>query len=390
MRKSREARRKEERTIRCLIHLSMTRFICSGDGTRSSGSTKTPTSISSGVSIIVFYQRTIEWRWKKVVARGEEVTARRAHTTVYSELPTPCLIILGGIINYNQLTDELLMFDLQSKEWKRLDCSGEGPSKIAMHTSNIVKEHMYVIGGFCEEKNYNTKVFVLSLETSTWSTLKDVEIGPISAHTAVNFGQNIIIMGGLRPKTAIEKLEEEQFRKGNQREEQKDGSALASTISDGDLAELGQESFAYLPLKAVLILCLGTPISEELKQLTKSNTQLEYDKREFMLSHYLFMNDFVRDKEENEVDPLHYTSKLELKNELPSLVPIEPRDLRIPENIAEIRERARDWCPSLFGVKESAPGNLQATQEVVSSRIYGKAKNYNRKKHSQRLNSLIH
>ena len=195
------------------------------------------------------------------------ISARRYHTTVFSMYTSPCLIVFGGIINYNKFTSELLLFDLEKKQWNKPHCTGKSPPPISSHTSNLLGINMFVIGGLTKGKKFNTEIYTLDVETFIWTRLdySEIKISPRAFHTAINYGKCIIIIGGVRPKTELEEkedneLKKEEFKKEQIKKEQlkeNDSSYMTSTISEIEFNEVDQYNSVKLDLNELLIICLG-------------------------------------------------------------------------------------------------------------------------------------
>ena len=123
--------------------------------------------------MIVFVLINLEWQWNNEHINLTPPEPRRVHATVFSMKPKPCLIIIGGIIEYNCFTDDVIMIELETKNWSTLPFSGSGPTSIARHSANIIGDQIYVIGGCINEKIFNTKIYMYSLATFEWTTIKD-------------------------------------------------------------------------------------------------------------------------------------------------------------------------------------------------------------------------
>ena len=79
--------------------------------------------------------------------------------------------MLGGICGYNKFTDEVYMLETEKKKWTKMIQAGNTPPPVAWHTSTIIKQTMFVIGGLFEAEIFNNDVFVLDLATFSWSKL---------------------------------------------------------------------------------------------------------------------------------------------------------------------------------------------------------------------------
>lgn len=178
------------------------------------------------------------WVWNKVDYLGIQPLPRRGHSAIYSTLPFNCLIIFGGIIEYNKFSNEMVLFDIVKTKWKTTESTGDIPHPMAWHSANLYKNYMYVFGGLLDsEGKCSSEIYQMSVINFEWKILKiDKNIEPRYGHTANLFEDCLIILGGMRQKTEAEKSQED-LELRRESKEIIDISAKSSTVSEGDLIE---------------------------------------------------------------------------------------------------------------------------------------------------------
>ena len=136
---------------------------------------------------------------------------------------------------------------METKSWKIVDTSGSGPISIGWHSANLIKDNIYIIGGiFCPGKP-NTNIYIYNIIKSAWTVLK-CDMEPKYEHSALIFGDSIIVLGGMRPKTKLEQLDEDI------QQNEPEGSYVTSTISENDVAEKKQYGFIKIDFNKVYLL----------------------------------------------------------------------------------------------------------------------------------------
>lgn len=69
---------------------------------------------------------------------------------------------------------------------------------IAWHSATVIASKMFVIGGMTGINKLNTDIFIFDTQLYTWETLSinEPSFAPRYSHTAIAFGDHIIILGG--------------------------------------------------------------------------------------------------------------------------------------------------------------------------------------------------
>jgi len=124
----------------------------------------------------------------------------------------------GGEIelNYKKL-NEVDVFDMNTKQWSRIEAKGVRPTKRDGMSMVLYKDAFYIFGGTLELQEYtipkheyeeqeipleccDKNIFRFDLKTHEWSTLKtkgDENLVPRREHTANVYGDSMYIFGGL-------------------------------------------------------------------------------------------------------------------------------------------------------------------------------------------------
>ena len=64
------------------------------------------------------------------------------------------------------------------------------------------------------------------------------------------------------------------------------------------------------------------------------------------------LEQFVEIRQEPRIDPYYYISKIELKNQLPCLIPLEIDNIMSPEDVRKFKEHIISWSITKFPAKE--------------------------------------
>jgi len=105
------------------------------------------------------------------------------------------------MVNLAHFSDLEKLDQVQSKscKWSERETSGKHPGKLAYHTTSIIGDTAYLIGGSCEESE-NEGVYTLYMNSFEWRQVKTSgdHPGSIDEHSAVVYNRNIIVFGGYR------------------------------------------------------------------------------------------------------------------------------------------------------------------------------------------------
>ena len=192
-----------------------------------------------------------QWVWRKEELLGVQPDPRRGHTAVFSQIPVPCLVVFGGAVEYNKLVAEVFVLNLNKKKWKKMKSSGNAPPPVAWHSSHIIKDKMYVIGGIMERDAFNQEIYVMNMNSFVWNIVKisKGKMEPRYAHSGITCGECIIILGGAKQRVEAERMEEGHTRTA---------SVSTTAVSEGDTAIEHQDNTDdKIGLDEVIVLCIG-------------------------------------------------------------------------------------------------------------------------------------
>ena len=85
---------------------------------------------------------------------------------------TMLLYIFGGLANDNHTLNDMWIFDIEKKEWLKIDQRGQVPKPRAGHSMNLYKGKIFMFGGLIEVTQESSELFVFDIETHTWTLLK--------------------------------------------------------------------------------------------------------------------------------------------------------------------------------------------------------------------------
>jgi len=119
-----------------------------------------------------------------------------------------------------EVTNDLYAFDIASMTWVHKDCQGTAPLGRTGHTMTAVEptRSLVVFGGLNHDKGYLDDVHALDADTLTWSGIVNVcKKGPCGRdkHSAVAFGDSVVVFGGFGMVPAPKSEEEAESVQGN-------------------------------------------------------------------------------------------------------------------------------------------------------------------------------
>jgi len=135
------------------------------------------------------------WRWEKVLARGEVPESRDEHTMV---LDGDSMVIFGGYLDL-QRTNHLFRYHFKENRWERvIPVGGVEPAPRSGHSAVVWGDQMVIFGGKDQDANKLEDVWSLDLNSATWRKLEggDAPKGR-SGHSANLFGDCMVVFGGI-------------------------------------------------------------------------------------------------------------------------------------------------------------------------------------------------
>jgi serine/threonine protein kinase/N-acetylneuraminic acid mutarotase len=112
------------------------------------------------------------------------------------------IYFFGGQNLENPFLNDTYSVDVETLSWQRLNTTGNIPSIRVSHTSSVVGNKMYVIGGYffksITHQNAYNDVFCLDLATNVWTMIEPTGAVPPArfGHWAVVLDKKIYIFGG--------------------------------------------------------------------------------------------------------------------------------------------------------------------------------------------------
>jgi hypothetical protein len=106
--------------------------------------------------------------------------------------PSPLIIIcrFGGIGNRDTLNDTW-SFDISTRKWTELQCTGSIPSPRSSHAAILIDDVMYVFGGHAADRTYLGDLTAFNLSSKRFSMFNFMR----------SFTYNIQLSDGLHFKT---------------------------------------------------------------------------------------------------------------------------------------------------------------------------------------------
>ncbi|RUS89642.1 hypothetical protein EGW08_002563 [Elysia chlorotica] len=138
---------------------------------------------------------TLTQTWALVETRGVSPLPRAAHSAVRVDM---AVYIFGGRLAGVRMSD-LHRLDLQSFTWSgALACNGDGPEGRSWHTMTRINEkNVILMGGYSDSNEILDDLWMLNVESLTWSLLQQHTQMPRLWHTAcTNSMGDLLIFGG--------------------------------------------------------------------------------------------------------------------------------------------------------------------------------------------------
>ncbi|KAM3964148.1 kelch domain-containing protein 3 [Aphomia sociella] len=171
--------------------------VCIGDKIYSFGGYCSSEEYKDWESIPVHVLDTTTLRWAPVNYKNNNLVPfqRYGHTTIaYGHK-----VFMWGGRNNSVASETLFCFDTKTLEWTAPPVTGMVPYAKDGHSACIIKNKMYIFGGFEYSSNqYSQEVHCLDLDTLKW-TFIDTHGTPPSYrdfHTAVAYGDRMYVFGG--------------------------------------------------------------------------------------------------------------------------------------------------------------------------------------------------
>ncbi|KAN0120947.1 hypothetical protein V8E52_004216 [Russula decolorans] len=125
---------------------------------------------------------------------NEKPLPRADHVSVTTE---GRIIVFGGNSSQHYYNDTW-SFDISTRKWTELQCTGSIPSPRRSHAAILVDDVMYVFGGFSMDEGYLDDLYALQLSTQRWFKFHNVGPSPHrrSHHSMASDGTRVFVLGG--------------------------------------------------------------------------------------------------------------------------------------------------------------------------------------------------
>eukprot|EP00250_Pteridium_aquilinum_P005159 c15297_g2_i1 orf=15-2003(+) len=118
---------------------------------------------------------TVKLHWTKALTKGTPPAPRDSHTC--SAWNTK-LIVLGGEDASDSYLADVHILDTDFMEWKEVHASGDVLMPRAGHATVAVGKHVFVFGGFTDDRRLYDDLHMLNLETGLWTKVVTTGVGP--------------------------------------------------------------------------------------------------------------------------------------------------------------------------------------------------------------------
>ncbi|KAI0280085.1 hypothetical protein BGY98DRAFT_1061034 [Russula aff. rugulosa BPL654] len=134
------------------------------------------------------------WESYEPTPGNEKPLPRWDHVSVTTE---DRIIIFGGFSDRQDYNDTW-SFDISTRKWTELQCTGSIPSPRGSHTAVLVDGIMYVYGGFSTDKGIMDDLYALHLSTQRWFKFPNLGTSPCNreGHTMASDGTRVFVLGG--------------------------------------------------------------------------------------------------------------------------------------------------------------------------------------------------
>ena len=103
------------------------------------------------------------YEWSEIPPRGTPPSPRYFHSCCLYGNQAPKIIVYGGYSGAERL-DDMYLFDFDSREWSRIDCTSNGyPSGRSSLVAHVYKDSFYVFGGYNVSVDHESKLLFFKI-----------------------------------------------------------------------------------------------------------------------------------------------------------------------------------------------------------------------------------
>ncbi|KAG9439061.1 hypothetical protein H6P81_019226 [Aristolochia fimbriata] len=113
--------------------------------------------------------------WKHAVTSGHPPSARDSHTCSSWKNK---IIVVGGEDSSDYYLSDAHVLDADTLVWMELQTSGQMLTPRAGHSTVAFGKHLFVFGGFTDDRNLYDDLHLLNVETGVWSKVESAGGGP--------------------------------------------------------------------------------------------------------------------------------------------------------------------------------------------------------------------
>ncbi|XP_057791933.1 tip elongation aberrant protein 1-like [Salvia miltiorrhiza] len=113
--------------------------------------------------------------WKRVLPSGIPPSKRDSHTCVSWNNK---IIVVGGEDSFNYYLSDVHILDADTLVWCKLNTTGQLLPPRGGHTTISLGKNLFVFGGFSDEQNLYSDVYMLDIETGAWIKVAAMGEGP--------------------------------------------------------------------------------------------------------------------------------------------------------------------------------------------------------------------
>ncbi|KAI0267197.1 hypothetical protein BGY98DRAFT_1102239 [Russula aff. rugulosa BPL654] len=135
------------------------------------------------------------WESYEPTPGNEKPLLRWDHVSVTTE---DRIIIFGGYGSGQDYYNDTWSFDISTRKWTELQCTGSIPSPRGSHSAVLVDDVMYVYGGSSRDEGITDDLYALQLSTQRWFKFPNLGTSPCKRmyHTMASDGTRVFVLGG--------------------------------------------------------------------------------------------------------------------------------------------------------------------------------------------------
>jgi len=158
---------------------------------------------------------TLQWyQLKTLINQPEDLDDTPYHRYGHTAVSYGTDIFLWGGRNDESACNRLFRFDTVALKWSCPRVSGCVPCPRDGHSACIIRDHMYIFGGFEEQfDRYSQEVYALDLKNMHWSFISTSGTPPVyrDFHSATALGNNMYIYGGRSDQEGSDHIERDYY-----------------------------------------------------------------------------------------------------------------------------------------------------------------------------------